>query len=194
MTPPHPSGRPYLLTLLVWLALAVALGASGQLLTLHPPVPQVVLGGLTAAVILAAVVGRSFRTWLFGLGYRQLLAFHLTRFVGVYFLVLYARGVLPYAFAVPGGWGDIAVATWALALVLLVPRLEARPGVVGTWNAVGLVDILFVAGTATRLALANPDSMSALLRLPLSLLPTFLVPLIIATHVIVFWRLWAERP
>ena len=193
MTAPRAGSRPFPLILLVWLAVALALGASGRLQSLRPPVPQLVLGGLTAAVLLSAVVWGGFRIWLFGLGYRQLVAFHLTRFVGAYFLVLYARGQLPWAFAVPGGWGDIAVAAWALVLVLLVPKLEARPGVVGAWNAVGLLDILFVAGTATRLALANPDSMSALLHLPLSLLPTFLVPLIIATHVIIFWRLWAER-
>ena len=193
MTPARVSSRPYLLTLIVWLVAALALGASGRLQELRPPVPQLVLVGLAAAVILGAVVGGNFRSWLFGLGYRQLVAFHLLRFVGAYFLVLYARGELPFAFAVPGGWGDIAVAVWAPVLVLLVPRLEAPTGAVAAWNAAGLRDILFTVATASRLAYANPDSMSPLLRLPLSLLPTFLVPLIIATHVIVFWRLWVER-
>ena len=117
------------------------------------------------------------------------MAFHLTRFVGAYFLVLYARGELPYLFAVPGGWGDIAVAAGALLLVLLVPELEAHPRWLFLWNLAGLADILFVVATATRLALADPASMSALLRLPLSLLPTFLVPLIIASHLLIFWRL-----
>ena len=42
---------------------------------------------------------------------------------------------------------------------------------------------------AARLAAADPSSMRALLRLPLSLLPTFLVPLLIATHVWIFVRL-----
>jgi hypothetical protein len=60
------------------------------------------------------------------------------------------------------------------------------------WNAAGLLDILFVVATASRLALAEPASMSALLRLPLSLLPTFLVPIIIATHVMIF--AWLRRP
>jgi hypothetical protein len=35
----------------------------------------------------------------------------------------------------------------------------------------------------------DPASMQALLVLPLSLLPTFLVPLIIASHVLIFARL-----
>jgi hypothetical protein len=54
------------------------------------------------------------------------------------------------------------------------------------------LDILFVVATASRLALGDPDSMNALLRLPLSLLVTFLVPIIIADHVMVFWRIGAR--
>jgi len=53
----------------------------------------------------------------------------------------------------------------------------------------GLADILFVVVTAARLGVADPESMAALLQLPLSLLPTFLVPLIIASHVILGVRL-----
>ena len=56
-------------------------------------------------------------------------------------------------------------------------------------NLLGMVDILFVVATAARLAAADPESMAALLRLPLSLLPTFLVPLIIASHVVLGVRL-----
>jgi hypothetical protein len=51
------------------------------------------------------------------------------------------------------------------------------------------VDILFVVLTAARLALAEPQSMAALLRFPLSLVPTFQVPLIIASHILLFARL-----
>jgi hypothetical protein len=73
--------------------------------------------------------------------------------------------------------------------LLVIPGLVERRGVVLVWNVIGLIDILFVAATAARLAAADPSSMRALLHLPLSLLPTFLVPLIIATHVWLFWRL-----
>jgi hypothetical protein len=56
------------------------------------------------------------------------------------------------------------------------------------WNVIGLIDILMVVATAARLNLQNPGSMSALTELPLSLLPTFLVPLIIFSHVVIFTR------
>jgi hypothetical protein len=57
------------------------------------------------------------------------------------------------------------------------------------WNTLGMVDIVFVVLTAARLALAEPESMAALLRFPLNLVPMFLVPLIIASHVLLFVRL-----
>jgi hypothetical protein len=117
-----------------------------------------------------------------------LLVPHASRFVGFYFLVLQSRGELPYAFAVPGGWGDIVVATTGLALAFVPREAVWRRKAYLAWNIFGLVDILFVIATAARLALAEPQSMSALLRLPLSLLPTYFVPLIIATHVVLFVR------
>jgi hypothetical protein len=62
------------------------------------------------------------------------------------------------------------------------------PALYWIWNTLGLVDIIFVVTTATRLALRDPDSMVALLQLPLSLLPTFLVPVIMFTHIVIAIR------
>lgn len=185
-------GRPYLLAGLAWLALALAAGASGRVAQLRPPAPQLVLAALTLLVLAAALLLYGFRSWLEQLPLRAYVALHLTRFVGVYFLVLGARGELPRAFAIPAGWGDIVVAALAL-LLLMRPGLFARRPLLLGWNLLGLADILFVVVTASRLARAEPASMAALLHLPLSLLPTFLVPLIIAGHVLLFWRLTVVR-
>jgi hypothetical protein len=133
------------------------------------------------------------RAWTRTVDLRVLVALHVTRFVGAYFLILYRRGELPYAFAVPGGWGDIAVAS--LALVLLAggpPNSTMRLRAYILWNAIGFVDILFVVTTAARLGITDPVSMAALLRLPLSLLPTYLVPLIIASHLLIASRLQSD--
>jgi hypothetical protein len=193
VSPKQQSSRPYLLAGLVWFLIAVGVSATGRLSLLRPPVPQLILLGLTVALLAAGATLPGFRGWLASLNLRQLIALHLTRFVGIYFLILHGRGELPYAFAVPGGWGDIVVAAGALVLVLFVRDFMAQRPWVLAWNVVGFVDILFVVGTATRLAMANPDSLAALLRLPLSLLPTFLVPLIVGTHVLLFRRLRRER-
>jgi hypothetical protein len=192
MTAPSASARPtaVLAGLGLWLVVAVTLGASGRLQGLQPPLPQLTLVALTAGALLATAKIPAVRAWALSVDVRILVGFHLTRFVGSYFLVLYGRGELPYAFAVPGGWGDILVAS--LALLLLIsgpPETVQRRRAYVAWNVLGLLDILFVVATAARLGLAAPASMQALLRLPLSLLPTFLVPLIITSHVLLAVRL-----
>lgn len=56
----------------------------------------------------------------------------------------------------------------------------------------GFVDIIFVVFSALRFGLRDWQSMHPLRELPLSLLPTFLVPLIIVSHVLIFVRLTAS--
>jgi hypothetical protein len=177
----------------VWLALAMVLGFSGLLRQVRPPGPQIMIFGLTSGLIGAFWLSRSLREWLRALDLRVIVALHLTRFVGFYFLWLYSRGELPYRFAVPGGWGDIVVATGAAVILASWSGFGSRrPGLL-IWNLYGLVDILFVVATAATEGRANPTSMAALLRLPLSLLATFLVPLIISSHVLMFARLRARK-
>ena len=141
--------------------------------------------------LLVAATVPSVRALVFALDPRTFVALHLTRVVGLAFLVLYGRGELPFAFAVYGGWGDILVATLAGVLLIAVgpPVTPARRRLFAGWNLLGLADILGVVLTAGRLGLADPSSMAALGWFPLSLLPTFLVPLIIVTHVLLAVRL-----
>ena len=164
----------------IWLVIALITGASGGLLSLSPPLPQLILLGLVCVLLLAFWLVRDFRTWCLGADIKVFLLFNLVRFVGVYFLILHAQGKLPYDFAVLGGWGDIVVAALALGLILFIPA-SGKTGwfLYFLWNLLGFLDILFVVATAGRLAMADPGSMSELLNLPLSLLPTFIVPIII---------------
>ena len=76
-----------------------------------------------------------------------------------------------------------------LLLLIGPPRGALRRGAYIAWNVFGVADILFVVVTAARLGTIDPESMVALGRLPLNLLPTFLVPLIIASHVVLGIRL-----
>ncbi len=173
----------------VWLLAATAVGAAGVLVDLVPPWPQVILISLTILSLLCLWRVEPVHRWATRVDARVFVAFHITRFVGVHFLVLYGRGELPYEFAVIGGWGDIIVAVLAVLLIATGPPEGRRRTAYLAWNVVGLADILFVVATATRLALADPTSMAPMLRLPLSLLITFVVPIVIATHIWLFRRL-----
>jgi hypothetical protein len=171
-----------------WLIAAVAAGRQGWLQAMPASaVPALVLG-LTALLALAYRRLGAFSAWVDALDVRGLVLLHVTRFVGFYFLVLYDRGVLPYAFAVPGGIGDIAVAALALAVCLLPWGEASRRRAISIWNIVGLIELLLTILTAARLGLAEPGSMHALTQLPLSLLPTFLVPLLLASHLVLYAR------
>lgn len=182
------------IVILIWFLLALTLGATGLLASIGPRFPQIVLLCLVILMLLLFWKSKVFHDWSLNVGIRVLVLIHLSRFVGIYFLILYSRGELPYDFAVLGGWGDIIVAATAFLVLLLSPT----HGLIGmviyfVWNLFGFIDILFVVKTAGRLAMADPQSMIPLTKLPLSLLPTFLVPIIIYSHLIIFIRLWKSK-
>ena len=182
------------LGLWVWLIAALLVGKLEVLRPLPMPAVQGVLFGLTAALLGLYFKAAGFRAWIDGLDLRALLLFHLTRFVGVYFLVLFARGELPFDFAVRGGWGDIIAASLALLICVLPLGGALRRRAITIWNVIGFLDILMVVLYAARNGLAGNPQMKLLTVLPLSLLPTLIVPGIIATHVIIFLRLRRETP
>ena len=181
------SNRVVTLVLLGWLCFAVGLG--GWFHDATAPAVAATVWTLTALVLLASWKVSPIRAWVLNIGFRGLVLFHVTRLLaGAYFLVLCQRGELPCGFARPAGWGDIVVAVLALA-VLGAMRTEFAKTLLLIWNTIGLIDIVFVVFSALRFGLQDWQSMHALRELPLSLLPTFLVPLIIASHLLIFVRL-----
>lgn len=177
----------------VWLVIAMAAGASGVLgrLPLPPPAIAVLL-----SVLLLLLVRTSLhvRTALWSLGPKPLVLFHLTRVAaGAYFLVLYRRGELPGEFALVAGWGDIAVGLGALAVTMtcLPARTRVQRAGLLFWNAAGLVDILGVLANGIRLLARDAALGEPFTSLPLAMLPTFVVPMVIVTHVLLFG--WARQ-
>jgi hypothetical protein len=188
-SPLNPTPLPVRIAIWIWLIAALFVGNSTLLQRLPMPAMQGILLGLTGVCLALYFKVQGLRAWVDRLDLRALVLLHITRFVGFYFLILYRRGELPYAFAVPGGWGDIIVASLALFVCFLPLQESSRRRAITIWNVVGFVDIAMVVITAGRLGLQNGLQMRALTYLPLSLLPTFLVPVIITTHVIIFVRL-----
>jgi hypothetical protein len=111
------------------------------------------------------------------------------RVEGVTFLIVMTLGKLPAMFALPAGLGDIAIGFEAI----YVARSLAR-GVVGrraVWfNILGLLDLVVATtigvtaapGVAHLLSLSPSTEQIALL--PLVLIPTTVVPLAVALHVL----------
>lgn len=177
--------------LIFWLWFAGA-AAAGHFLLLQrvPPaaVPALALA-LAGLLLMAYFRIRPLRAWVDALDLRSLVLVHVTRFVGIYFLALYQRGELPRAFAVSGGMSDIIIATGALIVAFASLETGSRQRAIVIWNVMGFIAALISLFTLTRINLSDPTALSALTHLPLSFLPTMLVPLILTTHVIMFVRI-----
>ena len=175
------------LGLLGWLCFAV--GLSDWLHAANAQAVAATVWTLTALALFACWKIASIRVWVLNVDVRWLVLFHVTRlFAGAYFLLLCQRDQLPCGFARTAGWGDIVIAILAVAVIGAMRTEFAKPLLL-TWNTLGLIDIIFVVLSALRFGLNDWQSMHALRERPLSLLPTFLVPLIIASHVLIFVRL-----
>jgi hypothetical protein len=185
------ANRIVIILLLLWFINAFLLGFSGKISELTPPLPQIIIFVLVIILLLIFNIVQTLKNWILSINIKYLIGIHLSRFIGIYFLILYSRDLLPYDFAVKGGMGDIFIAVTALLLIIFISRENTiRDKLYLVWNTLGFIDILFVVLTAARIGMKNPVEISELFKLPLSLLPTFLVPIIIVTHIMIFIRLF----
>lgn len=175
----------------MWFIGACVIGLSGLYYGLPAPAVGATNATLVTLSLLAIFFVPVIRMWALSVSLRLLILYHIVRFVGIAFLVLLSQGTIPGAFAITAGWGDIAVAVLALIVaVTCVPVASAtRWWIVLFWNTFGLIDILYVLRTGIGLALADMEQMLWITAFPMSLLPTFIVPLVIVTHVLIFVRL-----
>lgn len=181
--------------LLIWLSVAILIGVSGLFYRIPAPFVPLSIWSPVIITLLSLFYSERFREWIYALDFRFLIIPHLTRFVGIWFLILYGRGELPYEFAVKGGWGDIFAAITAILVSLFFVPLKNRLSwfVVLSWNILAFFDILLVVATGAKLLFTNYNSMIKLTTFPMNLLPLFIVPLIIATHFLIFTKLWQMR-
>ena len=183
------------LVVFIWLVVAVVVGATGLLRQIPIPPPAIAVL-LTIATLLLVRLSPRARRAVNELGPGPLVLFHLVRAAaGAYFLVLGARGVLPREFTTAAGWGDIVVgiaAVWVL-LRCLPTRTPFQRSALFAWNVAGLLDILAVLGNAVRLYIRDPGFVEPFMSLPLAILPTFVVPIVIVSHMLLFGWINAAR-
>ena len=179
----------------LWLAAALALGATGLFAILPPPGPQLIILALTIAAIVASTSISGVRAWVDSIPLSRLVGIHAVRFVGAVFLVLAASGSMSPIFAARAGWGDLIAAAGAVVLVLSgSPRTSTHRWAYLAWNTFGVLDLVLAVVTATIVVFRGDiPGMDPITRLPLVLVPTFLVPLLFASHVAIYRRLM-RRP
>jgi len=179
------------LALWTWFLAALVVGRLGLLKAVPAPSLSGVLLGLTVLLLAACTVIPAIRTWLETVDLNALVLLHVSRLIGYAFLVLFRQGRLPYALAVTGGWGEIVAGALALVAVFLPMRASLRRHAFIIWNTIGLANVLLLAATVVRIEFILPWQLGALRFLPGSMLPTFLMPLIIVTHIVLYGRLRA---
>ncbi|MFL6712935.1 MAG: hypothetical protein ACJ8LN_08390 [Sulfurifustis sp.] len=181
------------IVLAVWFALVMSLGGAGAFVT-PPGQPPLAIGlgfGVPLVLFFAALgVSRAFREFVRALDVRVMLGVQAWRAGGLGFLALYTYGVLPGAFALPAGLGDIAIgvtAPWLLLAVIRQPRFIASK-TFAVWNALGILDLVVAVGSGTLTSAlatgaAGEVTTAPMALLPLVVIPAYLVPIFIMLHV-----------
>jgi hypothetical protein len=190
--------------LAVWLAAVTLFAYEGWFVT-NP--------GQPALALLAAVV---LPVFLFAVAYWQFEGFRryvragdpqfLTnlqswRVLGGVFLVLLSFGLLPAAFAWPAGLGDVAIGLTAPFIAWSLTRQgRFQAGrLFSVWQFLGVLDLVVAIGVGASIrqfpeamGASNSELMVVMSQLPLSLIPTFAVPLFLILHLAGFAQVRAR--
>jgi hypothetical protein len=179
------------ITVVGWFLLAIALasvdayrGAADRIPTIQYGILiPILIGGLLIWRLprLARIIDALPQHWLIGV--------QLYRALGVIFLILYATGKMPGAFAWPAGLGDVLVGVLAPVVAITYRRgPRENADLASAWNLFGLADLV-VAVTTGMLSSPSPFQLLAfdlpnelVSRFPLVLVPVFLVPVSVLLH------------
>jgi hypothetical protein len=195
-----PGGIALLAAHILWFFVVVALAVSGAL-AWGPKFGAPLLGlsivtSIVVVAVLATVVPATSRA-LAAIPLPALIGVHAIRIVGFLFLLLLATGRLSAPFATSAGWGDIIAGATAVPVAwALSARGAGVRWLVLLWNSVGLLDLLAAItlgmtsapGSPLQLFFDPPGS-TAMATLPWAIIPVFLVPQLIVSHLAIYRRL-----
>jgi len=185
-----------------WVGAALALApAPVSLLTRNRfyITPLIPFFATISAAIVAVALWRSgaVRRTVTAASLPALIAVQLYRVIGAVFLVLLAQGQLPAHFALPAGWGDVAIGLTAPLVAIALARglRGARLLAIG-WNVLGLLDLVVAVGMGTGYLapllapeLGRVPPAAAMGVFPMVLVPTIAVPLSVLLHLVALTRL-----
>lgn len=152
--------------------------------------------GIGVAVALAAGVplvafgiwlalSDGFRSYALSLSPRALTLVHSWRILGLVLVLLALGGTLPKAFGFSAGLGDMLIGATAPLVALKLATPNHRGSFIA-WQLLGMTDLVMAVslGVTSPLFSSQAASISPMTSLPLSLVPTFFVPLLFMIHVV----------
>jgi hypothetical protein len=176
-----------------WFMLALALSLAGVFDSRRQPPIALGLAAILPVLIFAVTyLGfPRFRQHVLAADLRLLTLAQAWRIGGIVFVALYLLGMLPGIFALPAGLGDMTVGATAPVIAWMIhskPRFPRRAFL--RWTAFGMLDLV----TAVTLGVLSSPSPIGILAghtttqvmgvFPMSLIPTFFVPLLFILHLI----------
>ena len=171
-----------------WFVFALSASALHLFVTV-PPAPPIALGLAVLVPFFVFFVwyasSANFRRFIFSLNPHTLTLVHAWRIAGFAFLALYAVGLLPAVFAWPAGAGDIAIGATAFLAARWTTSFRRWPFIV--WQILGMFDLVLAIAlgmTTSQFPVANGGATNIMTTLPMSLIPTFAVPLLLMLHII----------
>ena len=188
-----PLGTLTVTAIAMWFLFMLVASLSGVFDTGHRP--PVALGTAAVLPVLVFTAGYlkwpAFRRFVLGANLPLLTLAQTWRVGGLIFVILYYKNILPGTFASPAGWGDFAIGATAPLLAWAISSRKRFPKrVFVLWNVLGLLDLVMavslgVLSSATPVGvLAGSITTEAMGRFPLSMIPTFFVPLLATFHLI----------
>jgi hypothetical protein len=154
------------------------------------PPKVMVWAGMPLMVILFGFIGNTglFKTLLRSITLESLIAVHIFRVVGVFFIILYCYHLLPAKFAFSAGLGDIITAILALPVAKMVSRGNPwRITAVYAWNIFGILDVIDLLVIAVIIG-AN-GNLREMTVFPFVWFPAFAPATILFLHTAVFRKL-----
>jgi hypothetical protein len=117
-----------------------------------------------------------------------LIAVHIWRIGGIFFIWGMTQGLLDSAFAIPAGVGDILIGVTAIPFAIFLWKgYSWSKYALVVWSVLGIADLI---NAVTLGVITNPDfRTSTMVTFPWILVPTVAVPTALALHGIVLYRL-----
>jgi hypothetical protein len=174
--------------IIVWFVFALTAAAANVFKNNFNRIGIAVARAASAPIVLFSLwyaTSKGFRRFTLSLNPAILTSAQSWRIIGFTFVLLEARGGLPAIFALPAGYGDMAIGMTAAYAAWRLATPSHRNAFI-VWQVLGIADLVLAVTLGTTAGLISPHDvpMVAMTVLPLSLVPTFLVPLFLILHVI----------